>query len=220
MVFSLMERAVASAGARLATQLSTFRRVNPSGCSLWSARIAAQIRSRSVSLPVASRWMGLRATDPPRRRFAREERAVAPHLQARELRAGGLRVLARALDVHADAPRDAARLLDDLREQVRLDLDVGRVELRQLAGVGRVGELRRAPIEDAVVEAAPAAQLRGELLLANHENRRVRRLIDVAHQLDQVAVDQVVHLVEEQRPRRERELLADLVDHVEYRAAG
>src|SRR5882672_11276167 len=121
MVFSSMRRTAASAGASSTQTSAMLARVNDASAArlcLCSARIAAQIRSRGVSLPAACRWMGLRAIDPPHRRFAGIEWAVAPDLEACRLRARRLRVLARALDVHADAPRDAARLLHDLGEQL------------------------------------------------------------------------------------------------------
>src|SRR5882672_4457480 len=107
MVFSSMRRVVAPVGASRTQTSAMFARVNEWSSS-WSIeresqRIAAQIRSRGVSLPATCRWIGLRAIDPPHRRLAGIEGTVAPDLETCRLRARRLRVLARALDVHADA---------------------------------------------------------------------------------------------------------------------
>jgi hypothetical protein len=69
--------------------------------------------------------------------------------------------------------------------------------------------------EHAVVEALGLAlQRHREALLAHEQDRGARALVEVAHELDQLPLHQVVALVEDQRLLREHQLLADLVDHL------
>ena len=131
------------------------------------------------------------------------------------------RALAHALAELADAPevdRDPAHGGAGLDQQALLQVDVeAHAAAVDRGEVGHVGDRRRLggdPVGHPPMDPLPLQELHRQLLLADQDHRRARGLVDVAHDLDHLAGDQVVGFVDQQRPARARQPLGDLVDHV------
>lgn len=70
------------------------------------------------------------------------------------------------------------------------------------------------PVKHPAMDTLPLPQLLRQQFLANQNDRGTAALVNIAHDLDHVARNEEIRLVDDQRPTRPGDLLRDLVDHV------
>lgn len=98
-----------------------------------------------------------------------------------------------------DAPRLAGRLLPNVVEQLFGNGHFGHEEAGKRYGVFEVARLRQTEIQNPVVHPLVGFELLRQKFLADQDHGRLRGFVDVADELDHLAIDELVGLVDDQR---------------------